>query len=972
MKVQMVCGLALALAATALAAPKEPHRDGVLKTVSLTSLLGEMSDWTAATRVPEPMYLIRSWSSYDRKSIAPDRPGWFANDDWNNFIRFEGAERVMVDAKGPGAVVRVWCAGVNISNGVVRIYLDGAKTPTFAFEAFDLCGGTALCGEPFSFVCAVNASVPYQCGRNLMLAIPYAKSCKVTFEPKLKDSRFWYNVETRTYAEGTAVETLTPAILMANREAIAATGAALLAQETCLRWNDPYDSFVPSGESISYDSRPRTSAAVVRGVKLRIDESADGALSVTSALEQVEIEVTCDGVKTIAMPLGAFFGTGPCELKPFRTRLVRVTESGELENMMPMPYRKNLEIKLFNRSDKPVCLRGISVCRDDYDWIEGRSMYLTANYVRRRGIPTVKDGQDYDLRFDEVSGKGVLVGTMVFVDNPSTYKACPWWGEGDEKVWVDGEPFPSVFGTGTEDYFNYAWSRPEPFSWPFCAQPSGAGNLAVGKSANFRWRALDAVPFAKSLLFDMEMWHWDKKCKVDYDSASWRYLLLGGTPAPRTFCNPLPIPDLPRSVYEMGRTPHRQVSDPTLYRENGKWYVYPSAGLAWSSADDGGTWKAEPNPDGLRGQGPTMVKHKGRYFYMPDIQGTVYEATKPEGPWKKLGVIPIPKDVQAPADAMLFSDDDGRLYFYWGCSPVDGIWGCELDADNPCKLVSAPKKLIPFDPVRHPWERHPGFPDTGWLEGAWMMKVGKTYVLVYSAGGAENASYAMGAYRSDSPLGEFHPQKNNPFFVNPTGFITGTGHGSLVKDERGDWWISYCIMVGDLHRFERRIGLDRIMVGEDGEIGVAKATDEPQWLPKYGKGPTGWTKIPGETSATAAADGLYQTHVWMFSLPATVEYAFRKPHIVRAFRICWREGCYDPDKGINAGPVRYRVHVRRPDGNWQVVCDASENDRDLVTDYRETEPLEATAIRLEVLSAPKKLELGLSEWTVFGTAAVEE
>ena len=152
-------------------------------------------------------------------------------------------------------------------------------------------------------------------------------------------------------------------------------------------------------------------------------------------------------------------------------------------------------------------------------------MYLTARYERRRGIPTTKAGQDYDLELDAVKGKGVLVGTMVFVDNPSTYKACPWWGEGDEKIWVDGEAFPSVFGTGSEDYFNYAWSRPEPFSWPFCAQPSGVGNLSVGKSANFRWRALDAVPFARSLRFDMEMWHWDKKCRVGYDSVSWRYVL---------------------------------------------------------------------------------------------------------------------------------------------------------------------------------------------------------------------------------------------------------------------------------------------------------------------------------------------------------------------------------------------------------------------------------------------------------------
>ena len=436
---------------------------------------------------------------------------------------------------------------------------------------------------------------------------------------------------------------------------------------------------------------------------------------------------------------------------------------------------------------------------------------------------------------------------------------------------------------------------------------------------------------------------------------------------PKTFCNPLPLPELPRSVYEFGCTPHRQVSDPALLRDAGVWYVYPSAGLCWKSADDGGTWSRVPNPQGLKGHGPTIVKHGARYFYMPDVVGTVWEAASPEGPWKELGKIALPENVTGPADAMLFSDDDGRLYFYWGCSPVDGIWGCELDAENPLKVVSEPRCLIPFDPEHQPWERHAGLPETGWLEGAWMIKVGKTYALVYSAGGAENAGYAMGAYRSDKPLGEFRPQRHNPFFVNPKGLITGTGHGSVVRDERGEWWISYCITVGDLHRFERRIGLDRITVGEDGEIAVTKATDEPQWLPKYGKGAAGWKKIAVKTASSAAADGLYQTHEWLAMFPANINYVFEKPQIVRAFRICWREGGYNPDKGVEAGPVKYRLHVRLADGSWRVLRDASDNAVDLVTDYRETEPVEATAARLEILGRPKGLELGLSEWTLFGT-----
>ena len=56
-----------------------------------------------------------------------------------------------------------------------------------------------------------------------------------------------------------------------------------------------------------------------------------------------------------------------------------------------------------------------------------------------------------------------------------------WRGEGDEKIYVDGESFPSHFGTGTEDYYGYAWCRPERFTGhPFIAQPDGSGNFDPG------------------------------------------------------------------------------------------------------------------------------------------------------------------------------------------------------------------------------------------------------------------------------------------------------------------------------------------------------------------------------------------------------------------------------------------------------------------------------------------------------------
>ena len=442
--------------------------------------------------------------------------------------------------------------------------------------------------------------------------------------------------------------------------------------------------------------------------------------------------------------------------------------------------------------------------------------------------------------------------------------------------------------------------------------------------------------------------------------------------ARRTFCNPLPLPELPKSVYiDCGGKgiPHRQVSDPNLIREAGKWYLYPSAGFVYESGDDGGTWVRHESADGLEGHGPGAVKHRGKYYYIPRTDGEVYVGERPTGPFRSLGRIALPAGVPGPADPMLFSDEDGRLYFYWGCTAQGGIWGCELDAENPTRVVSRPVELIPFDPVGQPWECCAVNPKNGWLEGAWVLRINGRYCLTFSAGGAQHATYAMGAYWSESPLSGFKPQRSNPFFVSPRGLVTGTGHGSVVQDERGDLWVSYCITVGNLHWFERRVGLDRLELSADGEIKPSAATSEPQLLPAFGRGSAGWRRIPVRTPCADAADDSLQTVTWMLDPPCRIDYEFLRPSTVRAFRLCWRENGYDPDHGVMGGPFRYRLSVRLPDGTWKTLCDASANDRDLLVDYRETESVKATAARLELLSVPAGIKAGVSDFALFGVAA---
>lgn len=147
-----------------------------------------------------------------------------------------------------------------------------------------------------------------------------------------------------------------------------------------------------------------------------------------------------------------------------------------------------------------------------------------------------------DWNYLTATGKGVYVGDTLTVFSP----AAGWYGEGDERIYVDREKFPSHLGTGTEDYYGYAWGMAEHFSSPFIAMPArdlkGRENW-MGYTTTSRIRGLDAIPFDQSLKFDMEIWDW-ADCKVGYSATSFWYARPGATsnrqPSPKEAAALLP------------------------------------------------------------------------------------------------------------------------------------------------------------------------------------------------------------------------------------------------------------------------------------------------------------------------------------------------------------------------------------------------------------------------------------------------
>ena len=488
-----------------------------LGAVTLESLLEEMVARETVARLPEPAYTCRQFSSYDRNSTEPGSPTWWANWDRSYFVRVEennGAkEHVMMDAEGPGAVVRIWATwhgpgGGQFSNGTLRIYLDKNPKPAIEGPTEDLISKGLLAAEPLSESVSPETEYRYR-GHNLYLPIPYARHCKITYQTDVlidegarQGEALYYQINYRTYEPETKVESFTIQGLNDAKPTLDRvqkmlkendrSGAAAANKQTL-------EGVVAPGEakSINIDG-----PAAIRSLEFQIE-----ADDLSQALRSTVLKITFDAAQTVWCPIGDFFGTG-YHIRPHATWYTGVAKDNTLACYWVMPFEKKAKIEILNLGSQPVKLVKGLIGMGPWNW-DKRSCYFHAAWKQWPDIKTqsnekTQDHGAFDLNWVTVKGQGTYVGDVLTLFNT----AKTWWGEGDEKIYVDGERFPSHIGTGSEDYYGYAWCKPAFFQSAFHAQPSGDGNLTPGFTINLRFRALDAIPFTKSIQFDMELWHW--------------------------------------------------------------------------------------------------------------------------------------------------------------------------------------------------------------------------------------------------------------------------------------------------------------------------------------------------------------------------------------------------------------------------------------------------------------------------------
>lgn len=515
-----------------------PMYAGKRHTVSVKSLLEEMVDRDVKARYPDPYFTCAQFSSYDRASVSKDRPGWFGNWDRTQFYGIDThngrTEYVMADAKGPGAIVRFWMtfAGPDCGQGILRIYVDDMEVPAVEGKPMEILSGDKVTAYPLA--ASVSELSPYeQRGHNLYFPIPYSERCRITYEHEtLSADNFgardgseavYYNINYRTYEPGTHVIPYSEEQVAENKELIDKVNSLLKN-----RPSNPAPERKSGRVDISTELSPDenrtftiTGSRAVRCLSMKID-----APEIEQALRSVVLDISFDGNRTVWAPVGDFFGTGPRRLVT-DTWYTSVSADGHMSAFWIMPFQEKCEMTLHNFGDQKVTVSDAAVIYSPWKW-DRRSMYFGASWHQYSDIFTPESENNetdaVDLNFVTLHGKGVYIGDGVSLFNHSD----AWWGEGDEKIYVDGEVFPSHFGTGTEDYYGYAWCLPAVFTGhPFVAQPSGKGNFAPDFTVNTRYRSLDIIPFSESLQFDMELWHWSSGY-MDYAPVTFYYMLPGG------------------------------------------------------------------------------------------------------------------------------------------------------------------------------------------------------------------------------------------------------------------------------------------------------------------------------------------------------------------------------------------------------------------------------------------------------------
>lgn len=208
-----------------------------------------------------------------------------------------------------------------------------------------------------------------------------------------------------------------------------------------------------------------------------------------------------EATPSVEVPLGDFFCNGHALRCKVNSIPIAVNPEGGFNSYWPMPFRNKARIEVENQGDQAFedFFYQISYELDD---VPDNAAYFHAQWRRS----TTSQDKPEHVILDGVKGKGHYVGTYL----AWTQLANGWWGEGEIKFFIDGDgQFPTICGTGTEDYFGGAWGFGDTYSTAFLGYPLHRKvEGEVPKHGLYRWHIPDPIRFESNLKVTIQALGW--------------------------------------------------------------------------------------------------------------------------------------------------------------------------------------------------------------------------------------------------------------------------------------------------------------------------------------------------------------------------------------------------------------------------------------------------------------------------------
>ncbi len=206
---------------------------------------------------------------------------------------------------------------------------------------------------------------------------------------------------------------------------------------------------------------------------------------------------------SIECPIGDFFGFAHGHIRPHASAVHATSERGGLNIYLPMPFASRARITLANEGKEPAVVY-YQIDYTAHDAVPANAGRLHVSF--RRENPTTP-GRDFEI-LPKRTGMGRFVGCVLGIRSLTP----EWWGEGEFKAYLDGDAeFPTICGTGSEDYVCLAWGmQPTPFPYNGCSL----------REARFTLESQKNVREWTQTLVSMYRWHlpdpiyWKKDCRL--------------------------------------------------------------------------------------------------------------------------------------------------------------------------------------------------------------------------------------------------------------------------------------------------------------------------------------------------------------------------------------------------------------------------------------------------------------------------